>query len=230
MSLKCLAVDSDLDIAGFYIKEWAERGIIMDRVDTMTEAIVKLMHDDYIFVGINGDATDFMPFLKEMRSVTDIPIMIVTSNFDTQTEIEALNNGANLYARWHDTPEDNVSSVLAHIARMTDDKPATRKIMYYNGLLISLIHRSVFVGKEQKYLTRQEYDLLLYLMMNHGVPLSYEKIIKHVWVDEYDDIARDVLRNAVKRLREKLGTAPDGSEYIETVRDYGYRFPYGIDK
>ena len=42
MSLKCLAVDSDLDIAGSYVKEWAGRGVKMIRVDDMTEAIREL--------------------------------------------------------------------------------------------------------------------------------------------------------------------------------------------
>ena len=230
MGLKCLAVDCNLDIAGSFIKEWAKRGVTMERVDTMTEAIVKLMHDDYIFVGINGDVTDFMPFLKEMRSVTDIPIMIVTSNFDTQTEIAALSNGANLYARWHDTPEDNVSSVLAHIDRITEERKTTRKLIYCKGILMALAHRTIFVCNEKVALPRHEYDVLQLLMLNRGIPHSYEEIYVHVWGHEYKDEKRELLRNTISRLRRKLWAASKGTEFIATERDYGYSFISDNDK
>ena len=224
MSLRCLAVDSNLDIANSYVKEWAERGVRMDRVDTMPEGIKKLMSNDYIFVGINGDATDFLPALKEMRSVTDIPILIVATHFETSIEIEALKSGADLFARWHKTPEDNVSSVLAHIDRETEKRKATRKIMFYKEILVAVLYRTVFVGKTKVDLTTQEYDLLVYFIQNHGKALSYKQIYKRVWGSDYEDAEHDALWSAIKRLRDKLMLASGGHDYIETMRDYGYRF------
>jgi len=118
---KCLAVDSDIENAKLYVFEWAEHNVKMDRADDMAEAIQHLLSfNDYIFVGINGDAVDFMPLLKKMRSITNTQIMIVTSDFTTEKEIAALENGADLYARWHKNPKGNVASVLAHIARTSE--------------------------------------------------------------------------------------------------------------
>lgn len=225
MSLKCLAVDSNLNIAISYIKEWAERSITMERVDTMTEAIQKLMHNDYIFVGINGDATDFLPFLKIMRNTTNIPIMIATSNFTADMQVAAIKNGADLYAPWHDTPAGNVSSVLVQIERITNERKATQQFLFHGGLLMSIIHRTVYVGKVKVDLTRREFDLLQYLMINHGIPLSFGQIYRHVWGSDYEESSREVLRNAIKRLRDKLSAASNGTELIESVRDFGYRFP-----
>ena len=137
MDLKCLAVDSNLDIASVYVQEWALRGIKMERVDTMTEAIQKLLHDNYVFVGINGDATDFLPLLKIMRSVTHTPILIATGHFTTEKEVAALSNGADLYARWHESATDNVTSVLAHIDRKANRLEIRHRILVYRDLLIS---------------------------------------------------------------------------------------------
>ena len=231
MRLRCLAVDSNLNIATSYVTEWVRRGIVMDRVDNMSEAIWKLLeNNNYIFVGINGDATDYLHSLKEMCNATDIPIMIVTSNFTSKAEQEALRNGADLYARWHDTPEDNVSSVLAHIDRLTDERKATRKFMFCRNLLVSLKYRSVHVYDKKVALTRQEYDLLCYMMANRGEPLSYGQIYRQVWGRDHEDIPKKLITNLVSQLREHLHVTPHTPKYIETVRDFGYQFMLDDDK
>jgi len=76
MSLKYLAVDSDIELAESEAVGWAKRGIVMNRVDNMTDGIKMLMTDEYLYVGINDDAVDFMPLLRTMRSITSTPILI----------------------------------------------------------------------------------------------------------------------------------------------------------
>jgi len=149
-----LAIDSNLDIASTYVKEWAERNITMERVDTMPEAIQKLLHNEYIFVGINGEATDFMPFLLEMRSVTNIPIIIAVdiNNFDADKQVAALRNGADIYAPWHSTPSGNVSAVLAQIERINTTNKAPQQFYFHNELLLAVAYRTVYVGTKKSVL------------------------------------------------------------------------------
>lgn len=130
----------------------------MECADSMTEAIKKLLTNEYICVGINADAIDFMPLLSTMRSVTNIPILIATGNFSTEKEVAALNSGADLYARWHESPEDNVSSVLSHIARKTARNATPRKIIAYRNLIIAPAQRYAFIDNEPLELTRHEFD------------------------------------------------------------------------
>ena len=96
--------------------------------------------------------------------------------------------------------------------------------MFYKELLVAILYRTVFVGKTKLDLTTQEYDLLIYFMQNQGKALSYKQIYKRVWGSDYEDAEHDALWSAIKRLREKLMITPDGYDYIETMRDYGYRF------
>ena len=231
MSLRCLAVDSDLDRAGPYFEEWAKYNIIMDRVDCMAEGIMKLCEcEDYIFVGINGDKTDYLNGLREMRSATDIPILIVASEFSTKAELEALRNGANLLARWHPTEKDNVESVLAHIDRITEERKTTRKFIYSNHILMAIIHRTVFVCNKKVVLPRKEFDALHMLMKNRDIPMSYNEICTQVWGKQFKDETNMVLRNTISRLRRQLKAASDGIDFIKTERDYGYSFTSGDDK
>jgi cellulose biosynthesis protein BcsQ len=73
MSIKYLAVDSNIELANREAEAWAKNGIGMERVDNMSEAIQKLMcYDDYIYIGINSDAVDCMPLLSMVDSRTNL--------------------------------------------------------------------------------------------------------------------------------------------------------------
>ena len=99
MNMIYLAVDSDVGLANSEAAVWkTTRGIGMERVDNMTEGIEKLLSNEYLYIGINSDAVDFMPLLRTMRSVTHTPILIVTGNFNTDDEVAALEAGADLYS------------------------------------------------------------------------------------------------------------------------------------
>jgi len=97
--------------------------------------------------------------------------------------------------------------------------------MIYSGIMLSPYYRNtVFIGNERVALTRKEFDILHFLMLNQGQVLSYNQIYRHIWGHEYEDAAREVLRNSICRLRDKLRICPTGFEYIKTVTDVGYTF------
>ena len=108
MGLKYLNIDSDVSIVNTHAAIWAEREIGVERVDNMNEGLQKLLKDDYLCVAINGDTVDFMPLLNIMRSATNTSILIGTSNFTTEKEVAAMAHGADLFARFHETPEGNI--------------------------------------------------------------------------------------------------------------------------
>jgi hypothetical protein len=66
-----------------------------------------------------------------MWSLTDIPILIETNNFETRAEIAAFRNGADSYAWFHNTKEDNISSILAYSARKNERNIKLRKLIVY---------------------------------------------------------------------------------------------------
>ena len=231
MQLKCLAVDSDFDTASKYVLEWERRGVSMDCAGNMTEAIKMLQQSgsDYIFVGINADVIDFMPLLSTMRSITNTPILIVTSNFTTEKEVAALKGGADLYARWHGSPEDNVSSVLAHIARKATRNDEPHKVFIYKNLLAAPTQREVFIDNEKIDFTRHELDLLLYFLSNQDKVLTFEQIYSAAWDDIHDDFSHDAVKGLVKRLRKKFSDNNGSHIKIMNVRGVGYRLPPSID-
>lgn len=228
VNIKYLNVDSDVYIADIHAAIWAEREIGLDRFDTMTEAIQKLLTDtEYLFVAINGDSVDFMPLLSIMRSITYIPILIVTGNFTTEKEIAAMDAGADLYARWHEKPEDNIASVMAHVARFAARSQMPRpvsNIIAYKDILIAPLKRYLFVKNEKIELTTKEFDVLYLLMDNPGVVFSSEKIYNQIWSLKYDKYAKAVIWTLMKRLRQRLQIDQHSRNYIRTVRHVGYSY------
>jgi two-component system OmpR family response regulator len=221
--MKYLAVDSDIDVANREALVWEKRAIGMERVDNMTDGIKKLMINEYLFFGINGGVIDFMPLLRTMSRATSSPIFIVTDNFSTQTEVNALENGADLYSRWHESTEDNILSVLANLSRKSERKASPRKVIIHGNLLLSPVQRSVYIKDREIELTRREFDLLHYFMINIEIVLSSESLYSHVWKNQCPEQADAVIKSAIKRLRKKI-TGTDEEGYIETIREVGFKF------
>ena len=226
MEKKYLNVDSDVDIVDTHAAIWAEEHEVgVDRVDNMTEAIKKLLENDkYICVAINSDTVDFMPLLRTMRNtVPFMPILIVTGDFTTEKEIAALKNGADLYTRWHNTPNGNIDSVLAHIERITERRSSPQKVMIYKNLLVAPENYQVFVKNTEINLTKKEFDILYYFMENHDILLPYNKILNHIWGAE--NATTEVLWAHIKNIRKKLAEVSSYYEnVVENVHGIGYKF------
>ena len=167
MDMTYLAIDSDVELAHSEAAVWkATRGIGMERVDNMTEGIKKLLSGKYLYVGINSDAVDCMALLRTMRNVTNTPILIATGNFITDDEVAAMGMGADLYARWHETTEDNIASVLAHVTRIVEQRTAPlppSNVIVCKNMLLAPFQQSVFVGNHKLDLTAKEFNVKLVL-------------------------------------------------------------------
>jgi DNA-binding response OmpR family regulator len=71
--------------------------------------------------------------------------------------------------------------------------------------------------------------MLHYLMINRGSVLSHKQIYRKVFDGEYDESTSDVIYSTLKRLRKKIKEV-SAVEYIETVKDVGYRLIAGRDR
>jgi two-component system response regulator VanR len=226
MDLKYLAVDSNIELAYSEAEAWkTERGIGMDRVDTMTEAINMLMSNDYLYIGVNGDVTDFMPLLRTMRSVTNTPILIATTNFTTDMEVAALNDGADLFASYHKNSAGNIASVLAHIAKIIERSKMPRPktdVKIFRDLLIAPSSHQAFVKDKPISLTKIERSILCILIENRDSVISNKKILREVWGKEYQG-HNELLWQRMHGLRKKLSAVSPEYDYIKVERTEGYR-------
>jgi DNA-binding response OmpR family regulator len=161
--MKFLDIDRNVQCVDTHAAIWAERNIGVHRVNTMTEGVKLLRSNNCMFVAINADTVDFMPLLRALRGMTNAPILIGTDNFTTKKEIAALERGADLYARFHEAPEDNVSSVMAHVERITKrnrEKIPPLQIITCGNMIVVVDNKMVFCKDTETFFTPKEYSVL----------------------------------------------------------------------
>jgi DNA-binding response OmpR family regulator len=223
-----LAVDTDTTVCARECSAWNKRGIDVVRVDSMCDALCEADRNIFLFVAINADNIDYMAMLSALKDAAEAPVFIFTSNFNIHDQVEALHNGADVYAPFHRSEEDNIMSTLALLRRYEErGQPFNRqsKVISHRKLQIMPKIRQVFCDEKELPLTKTEFDTLHYLLVNRGISISFEQIYRNVWGTGYGDTAHSILWNHVAKLRKKIARITGEDGYIENVRDIGYRLP-----
>jgi DNA-binding response OmpR family regulator len=97
-------------------------------------------------------------------------------------------------------------------------------VLFYKGILVFVYDYKVFYNDIKLDLSRQEFDLLCFFIRNRERTLTYDSIYSNVWSSGHKGAAKNILWDAIKRLRGKLETASGGLNFIETVKTVGYCF------
>lgn len=174
---------------------------------------------DLILLDINLPNADGEYICREIRKVSNIPIIIVTSRDSELDELLSINNGADQYV----TKPYNIQILLAKIERLlkrsysgnvSQDKIDCGKFIL--NLSKSIIEKD---GKIVE-LTKNEFKILHYLVLNKEKIVSRNEIMDYLWESE-NFIDDNTLTVNIKRLRNKLEEI-GLNDVIETKRGQGY--------
>lgn len=175
---------------------------------------------DLILLDIMMPKIDGLTVLENIRTVSDIPIILLTAKSQEEDKLYGYDIGADDYITKPFSPKILVAKVKALLKRTADLNEDQSSTKNYNGLTINKLAHEIKVDNVQLSLSPKEYELLVYLSDNIGIALTRDTILDNVWgIDYYGDL-RTVDTN-IKRLREKLG---EKANYIVTVRGSGYKF------
>ncbi|KUO68510.1 MAG: hypothetical protein APF77_18510 [Clostridia bacterium BRH_c25] len=222
-----LAIDDSLDNFEALQKEWLKHHIFVKKVNSSQAALNQLMKMDFLLVIIVAGNTEYLLHLKLMRDMKPMPILVLSPKYNASEKIEAIQLGADEYLPYPSTIEEAVASGRALIRRYTvlnhqAEKPLT--IITYHEIFMCVEYRKLFLKGNEIELTRKEFDLLHLLISNIGRVYTHEQIYRHVWIDEADNMCGSYsIWCLVARIRKKFRSASCSSEYIQTVRDVGYR-------
>ena len=155
---------------------------------------------------------------REIRELSDVPIIMLTAKSDERDELLGFDLGVDEYISKPFSPKILVARVEAILRRsnlLNDDSIITAGEITLN----KSAHEVTVAGKPIE-LSFKEFELLNYFMDNQGLALSREKILNSVWNYDYFGDARTIDTH-VKKLRSKLGRQGD---YIKTIWGMGYKF------
>lgn len=154
---------------------------------------------------------------REIRSYSDVPIIMLTAKSDERDELQGFDLGVDEYISKPFSPKILVARVEAILRRsnaLGDD------IISVGGIEINKAAHQVKIDDKPIDLSFKEFELLSYFVENRGIALSREKILNNVWNYDYFGDARTIDTH-VKKLRSKMG---DKGNYIHTIWGMGYKF------
>ena len=172
---------------------------------------------DLIILDIMMPEYDGWSVCRKIKEESDIPIFMLTARCDNSDEVFGFELGADDYIRKPFSPRVLVARVNA-LRRKLEKQKIQRE--FYGVLEVDRSGHHILINSQRMDLAPKEYDLLLYLIDHKSQALSREQILNAVWDFEYYKGMRTVDTH-IKKLRQKL---MDNSDYIQTVRNYGYRF------
>ncbi len=180
---------------------------------------------DVVFLDLGLPDIEGVDVIRQIRSWSNMPIIVISARSDDADKIEALDAGADDYLTKPFSVEELLARLRVTVRRlslMNSENNADRSV-YTNGKLrIDYSAGCAYLDGEELKLTPIEYKLLCLLAKNTGKVLTHTYITQNIWGRSWDnDIAS--LRVFMATLRKKLETGPDAPRYIQTHIGIGYR-------
>jgi len=222
--MKILIVEDETDlligISNFLTKE----NYICELADTFRLAEEKLSVNEYdiilLDIGLpDGNGLDLLNLIKSGQPKSGI--IIVSAKNSTDDKIKGLDLGADDYMTKPFQLSELNSRIKALIRRRHFDGGNT---LVFNEIEVNTDNRSIVVNGKELQLTKKEYDLLLYFIINQKRVLTKEALAEHLWEDNIELADNyDFIYTHLNNIRKKIKAA-QGTDYIKTIYGMGYKF------
>ena len=181
---------------------------------------------DMIIMDIMMPELDGFSACREIRKITDTPIIMLSARGEEYDKINGFELGVDDYVVKPFSPKElmlRIEAVLKRVGRSAESaqRPQNQIVeLDGGGLRADLTARIVYIDGVRVDMSPKEYDLFFYMLENRNIALSREKLISEVWGYDFFGDAR-TLDTHIKLLRKSLGKY---SAYIVTLRGMGDRF------
>jgi two-component system alkaline phosphatase synthesis response regulator PhoP len=180
---------------------------------------------DLILLDLMLPEIDGLDVCRELRKTSDVPIIMITARGEEMDRVVGLELGADDYVTKPFSVREllaRVKAVLRRTQTQNGESVDSQIIQEPNDLKLDLDSRTAAIRDDPIQLTKLEFDLLYYLVLNAGRVLTRERLLEEAWGYDYAGNTRAV-DSAIKRLRAKLKAYGTDAEMIESVRGIGYR-------
>ncbi|MEG2614275.1 MAG: response regulator transcription factor [Alistipes sp.] len=226
--MKILIIEDERELAGSIEHYLRDEGNVCECAYTYKTALEKtnLYNYDCVIVDLTLPDGNGLEIVRQLKATqTNTGIIIVSARNATEDKIEGLDIGADDYL----AKPFHLSELNARLKSVIRRRNfGGQKEFCFNEIHVFPDSRRVVVADNDVELTRKEYDLLIYLVMNQNRVLTKEAIVEHLWGD-YMGISTDTfdtLYSHMRKLRKKLQDQ-GAKDYIETIYAVGYKFVLG---
>jgi two-component system KDP operon response regulator KdpE len=221
---RILVVDDEAPIRRWLKVNLETRGYTVDTAETGEQGIKALENrrPDLLILDLLMPGMGGIDVVRKLRSVSTIPIIVLSAIGEEVQKVQALELGADDYMTKPFGMEElfaRIRSLLRRAAGATSAAP----VFVAGDLSVDFDRREVRLDDQPIKLTPTEYDLLKYMIEHAGKVLTHRMLLQQVWGQAYIDQAQ-YLRVFVGQLRKKIEKHPGRPRFILTDPGVGYRF------
>lgn len=222
---KIMIIEDDASISQLIaenLAKWQMETFVVTDFDNIIEQF-KQDQPDLVLLDINLPVKDGYYWNQEIRKISKIPIIIISSRNSNMDQIMAMNMGADDFVEKPFSIDILIAKINALLRRTYDFTKDTGDVIEHNGLKLNLSDSTVEIGDNKIDLSKNEYKLLQRLLKDQGKIVSREQLLNFMWDDErfVDDNTLTVNINRLRSKFEKNGL----SNYIVTKVGQGYIIP-----
>jgi DNA-binding response OmpR family regulator len=228
MQNRVLIIDDDMGLCQLLKRCVEKENIAAELAHTGTDGLKLALHGNYqlIVLDVMLPEMDGFHVLERIRSVSAVPVLMLTAKTASTDKVNGLRSGADDYLTKPFDVEEFTARVLSLIRRYTtlnngsDEEP---HLLSFQNLTIDLDTRIVHIGDGQIELHAKEFDILCYLARNQGRILTKQQIYEEIWQEPYAYDDNNIM-GYISKLRKQIEPDPNNPTYIQTVKGVGYRF------
>lgn len=181
---------------------------------------------DLILLDIMLPRMDGLTVCKRVKQAYNVPVLMISAKDEEIDKIVGLELGADDYITKPFSVRELMARVKANLRKVEDKREEKEEVkkaskIVVGDLELDLEKVEVKIKGQVKSLTPKEFELIKYLAMQPGVPVTREVLLEKVWNYEYYGDIRTV-DVTVCRIREKLGDTTKNSKIIINKRGIGY--------
>lgn len=221
---RILIVDDEERILNFLSTKLKALGYGVLTASNGLEALeqAQAQEPDLIVLDLIMPKMDGFETLKELRSFSSVPVIILSAKGADVDKIKGLGLGADDYLQKPFNPDELVARIEAVRRRLQPaERRRTPEPLSVGDLTVDFEGQCVVLRGKQEHLTRIEWLLLSELARNAGRLMLYEDLLTRIWGPEYRDDVQ-ILRTWISRLRYKLENDPNNPKLIRTIPKTGY--------
>jgi two-component system, OmpR family, KDP operon response regulator KdpE len=187
---------------------------------------VRTERPDLILLDMNMPVLDGLQACREIRSISELPIIMLTVRSAEKDKVRALDAGADDYVVKPFGIPELLARVRALLRRVAEENATAALVS--KEFSFDFEKREIIVRGMPVHLTPKEFAVLKELVVADGRPISHRRLLQSVWGPDYGE-ETESLRVMVNQLRKKIEANPGSPKYIQTEPWVGYRFNVPVD-
>lgn len=223
---KILIADDNIQITKIlseFAKKEGYEPVIAYNGDEVLE-IFKQNKFSIILLDVMMPKKDGFEVCREIRKISNVPIIMITARSEDFERIMGLDIGADDYIVKPFSGGEVMARIRAVLRRIDcSNKSVELKHLVYDNLNICLDNATVTIENQKIALTKKEMEILWTLLDNRGKIFSRDNLLSNLWGYDYFGDTRTV-DSHIKRLRAKLDKVPHPNWQIKTIWGMGYKF------